>query len=36
VEGSFLILSEEEQEDGSIMLEVKKQYNMSPVGDYLK
>jgi hypothetical protein len=32
----YKILSEEEQEDGSIMLEVKKQYNMSPVGDYLK
>lgn len=29
------ILSEEEQEDGSILMEIKKQYNMSPVGNYI-
>jgi hypothetical protein len=32
----YKILSEEELEDGSIMVEVIKQYNTSPVGDYLK
>lgn len=32
----YKILSENEMEDGSIIVEVKKQYNMSPVGDYLK
>ena len=29
------ILSEEAQPDGSILLKVIKQYNSSPVGDYL-
>lgn len=32
----YKILSEETLDDGSIMIEVKKQYNASPVGDYLK
>lgn len=32
----YKILSEAEQEDGSIMIEIKKQYNTSPVGEYLK
>lgn len=31
----FRILKEEEQRDGSILMEVKKQYNTSPVGNYL-
>ena len=31
----YKILSEEVQEDGSVILEVKKQYNTSPVGSYL-
>ena len=31
----YKILSEAEQEDGSIVIEIKKQYNMSPVGNYL-
>jgi hypothetical protein len=31
----YKILSENEQEDGSIIIEIKKQYNTSPVGDYL-
>lgn len=31
----YKILSETEQEDGSIIVEIKKQYNASPVGDYL-
>lgn len=31
----YRILSETEQEDGSIVLEIKKQYNTSPIGDYL-
>jgi hypothetical protein len=31
----YKILSENEMEDGSIVLEIKKQYNTSPVGDYL-
>lgn len=31
----YRILSEEVQEDGSIMIEIKKQYNTSPVGAYL-
>lgn len=31
----YKILSEETQEDGSIMIEIKKQYNTSPVGTYL-
>lgn len=29
------ILLETVQEDGSIMIEIKKQYNTSPVGNYL-
>ena len=31
----YKILSEETLEDGSIMMEIKKQYNTSPVGKYL-
>lgn len=31
----YRILSEEVQEDGSVIMEIKKQYNTSPVGDYL-
>lgn len=31
----YRILSEEIQEDGSIIIEIKKQYNSSPVGEYL-
>lgn len=31
----YKILEEQVQEDGSIMLKVIKQYNQSPVGDYL-
>ena len=31
----YKILSEEIQEDGSIMIEIKKQHNTSPVGSYL-
>jgi len=31
----YKILSETTQEDGSIMIEIKKQYNTSPVGNYL-
>lgn len=31
----YKILSEEIQEDGSVIMEVKKQYNASPVGNYL-
>lgn len=31
----YKILSEEKQEDGSVVIEIKKQYNTSPVGDYL-
>lgn len=31
----YKILSEETQADGSIMIEIKKQYNASPVGSYL-
>ncbi len=31
----YRILSEEEQEDGSVIIEIKKQYNTSPVGSYL-
>ena len=30
------IISEEEQSDGSVLIEIIKQYNSSPVGDYLK
>lgn len=32
----YRILSEEPQEDGSVILKIKKQYNQSPVGDYLQ
>ncbi|MGN0153045.1 MAG: hypothetical protein ACI4A3_01235 [Lachnospiraceae bacterium] len=32
----YRILSETTQEDGSIIIEIKKQYNSSPVGEYLK
>ena len=31
----YRILSEEQQTDGSMILQIKKQYNQSPVGDYL-
>ena len=31
----YKILSEERQTDGSVILEIKKQYNTSPVGNYL-
>lgn len=31
----YKILSEEIQPDGSVMIEIKKQYNTSPVGSYL-
>lgn len=31
----FKILSEEKQPDGSIIIEIVKQYNTSPVGSYL-
>lgn len=31
----YKILSETVQEDGSIVIEIKKQYNTSPVGTYL-
>lgn len=31
----YKILSEETQADGSIIIEIKKQYNASPVGNYL-
>ena len=31
----YKILSEEKNEDGSILIEIKKQYNSSPVGEYL-
>lgn len=31
----YKILSEDVQEDGSIIIEIKKQYNTSPVGHYL-
>lgn len=30
------ILFEEEKPDGSVMIEIIKQYNTSPVGEYLK
>lgn len=32
----YKILSETVQDDGSVVIEIKKQYNTSPVGDYLK
>jgi hypothetical protein len=31
----YKIISESNQEDGSIIMEIKKQYNTSAVGDYL-
>lgn len=31
----YRILSEEQQTDGAVILRIKKQYNQSPVGDYL-
>ena len=31
----YKIVSEETQSDGSVMIEIIKQYNTSPVGDYL-
>lgn len=31
----YKILSEGEQSDGSVVIEIKKQYNTSPVGAYL-
>jgi hypothetical protein len=31
----YKILSEEKQEDGSVMIEIIKQYNTAPVGKYL-
>ncbi len=31
----YKILSEETMQDGSIIMEIKKQYNTSPVGKYL-
>lgn len=31
----YKILSEAEQSDGSVIMEIKKQYNTSPVGSYL-
>ena len=31
----YRILSEKTNEDGSIIIEVKKQYNSTPVGNYL-
>ena len=31
----YKIISEETQADGSIIIEIKKQYNTSPVGNYL-
>ena len=31
----YKILSEKTQEDGSVIIEIKKQYNTSPIGYYL-
>lgn len=31
----YKILSEKTQEDGSVIIEIKKQYNTSPIGNYL-
>lgn len=31
----YKILSEKTQEDGSVIIEIKKQYNTSPTGNYL-
>lgn len=32
----YKIVSETKQKDGSVMIEIIKQYNSSPVGDFLK
>lgn len=32
----YRIVSEEKQADGSVIIEIIKQYNTSPVGDFLK
>lgn len=32
----YRIVSEEKQPDGSVIIEIIKQYNTSPVGDFLK
>ncbi len=32
----YKIVSEEEQPDGSVIIEIIKQYNTSPVGEFLK
>ena len=34
-DAKYKILSEKTNEDGSIVIEIKKQYNSSPVGEYL-
>ena len=31
----YLIISEEKQKDGSVVIKIIKQYNTSPIGDYL-
>lgn len=31
----YKILAEDTQADGSVVIEIKKQYNTSPVGNYL-
>ncbi len=31
----YKILSENKQEDGSVIMEIKKQYSTSPVGNYM-
>lgn len=31
----YKILSEQAQDDGSVIIEIKKQYNTSPIGHYL-
>lgn len=31
----YVVLSEKVNDDGSIIIEIKKQYNTSPVGNYL-
>ncbi|MCI6888247.1 MAG: hypothetical protein MR868_13550 [Lachnospiraceae bacterium] len=33
---AYKILEEQDQEDGSVILKIIKQYNQSPIGDYLK
>lgn len=35
VRTQYRILREESQPDGTVILEIKKQYNASPVGDFL-